>query len=206
MLPSGHPNRRPQRASISWLTQGFSICCLRFMSGVAASHAGLASGWRATPLPRGGRTLWIASKGFRLHNRSPFPGLFLTQGCSQPTKHAPKWAAPIPTRPKSHNHCEAVLRRTLNCMVPMVARKRTNGRCRVQVCAMTNTAASIRACIARQCHDLECSHRPPIISGSGSARLGAALAYSVFSMGPLMLIMTSVAGLFFGTPGIAFRP
>ena len=32
-----------------------------------------------------------------------------------------------------------------------------------------------------------------------SARLGAALAYySVFSMGPLLLIVTSVAGLFFG--------
>ena len=27
----------------------------------------LASGWRAAPLPGGGRTLWIASKGFRLH-------------------------------------------------------------------------------------------------------------------------------------------
>jgi membrane protein len=32
------------------------------------------------------------------------------------------------------------------------------------------------------------------------ARLGAALAYySVFSLGPLLLIVVSVAGLFFGT-------
>jgi hypothetical protein len=30
-------------------------------------------------------------------------------GCSQPTKPAPKWAAPIPSRPKSHNHCDEVL-------------------------------------------------------------------------------------------------
>jgi DDE superfamily endonuclease len=30
-------------------------------------------------------------------------------GCSQPTKPAPKWAAPIPSQPKSHNHCDKVL-------------------------------------------------------------------------------------------------
>src|SRR6266852_1540389 len=30
-------------------------------------------------------------------------------GCSQPTKPAPKWAAPIPSCPKSHNHCGEVL-------------------------------------------------------------------------------------------------
>ena len=53
---------------ISRLTQGLSIRCLRFTSGVTATHARLASGWRAAPLPGGGRTLWIASKGFRLHS------------------------------------------------------------------------------------------------------------------------------------------
>ena len=57
---------------ISRLTQGFSIRCLRFTSDVAVSHARLASGWRAAPLPGGGRTLWITSKGFRLHLHSPF--------------------------------------------------------------------------------------------------------------------------------------
>ncbi len=57
---------------ISRLTQGFSIRCLRFTSDVAAAHARLASGWRAAPLPGGGRTLWIASKGFRLHCLPPF--------------------------------------------------------------------------------------------------------------------------------------
>src|SRR5437764_928067 len=30
-------------------------------------------------------------------------------GCSQPTKPAPKWAAHIPSHPKSHNHCGEVL-------------------------------------------------------------------------------------------------
>src|SRR4030081_2492860 len=30
-------------------------------------------------------------------------------GCSQPTKLAPKWATHIPTRRKSHNHCAEVL-------------------------------------------------------------------------------------------------
>jgi membrane protein len=46
-----------------------------------------------------------------------------------------------------------------------------------------------------------------------SARLGAALAYySVFSMGPLLLIVTSIAGLFFGADAVRgsltaqFRP
>ena len=57
---------------ISRLTQGFSIRCLRFTSGVAAAHAKLASGWRAAPLPGGGRTLWIASKGFRSTSHPPF--------------------------------------------------------------------------------------------------------------------------------------
>ena len=57
----------PNGYIISRLTQGFIIRCLRFTSDVAATHAELASGWRAAPLPGGGRTLWIASKGFRLH-------------------------------------------------------------------------------------------------------------------------------------------
>jgi hypothetical protein len=34
-----------------------------------------------------------------------------SNGCSQPTKPAPKWATPIPTHPKSHNHCVEVLSR-----------------------------------------------------------------------------------------------
>jgi transposase len=32
-----------------------------------------------------------------------------SNGCSQPPKPAPKWAVPIPTRSKSHNHCAGVL-------------------------------------------------------------------------------------------------
>ena len=56
---------------ISRLTQGVNIRCLRFTSDVAVAHARLASGWRAAPLPGGRRTLWIASKGFRLHHRPP---------------------------------------------------------------------------------------------------------------------------------------
>src|ERR1700720_2325861 len=32
-----------------------------------------------------------------------------SNGCSQPKKPAPKWAAPTPSRPKSHNHCAKVL-------------------------------------------------------------------------------------------------
>src|SRR5208337_825182 len=68
------------KKEISRLTQGFSIHCLRFKSDVAATHARLASGWRAAPLPGGRRTLWIASKGFRLHSRPPFQGLARLRG------------------------------------------------------------------------------------------------------------------------------
>ena len=32
-----------------------------------------------------------------------------SNGCPQPPKPAPKWAVPIPTRSKSHNHCAEVL-------------------------------------------------------------------------------------------------
>jgi hypothetical protein len=58
--------------NISGLLQGLSIRCLRFTSDIAVPHARLVSGWRATPLPGGSRTLWTASKGFRLHFHSPF--------------------------------------------------------------------------------------------------------------------------------------
>jgi hypothetical protein len=70
---------------ISRLTQGFSIRCLRFTSDVAVPRARLASGWRAAPLPGGGRTLWIASKGFRIYIPFSFPGLSLSQGSSTPS-------------------------------------------------------------------------------------------------------------------------
>jgi len=32
-----------------------------------------------------------------------------SNGCSQPTKPAPKWVAPIQSHPKNHNHCAEVL-------------------------------------------------------------------------------------------------
>ncbi len=80
MLPPAWQNQRPQRGkkNIEADSQGFSIRCLRFTTGVAAAHARLASGWRAAPLPGGTRTLRITPKGFRSHP-SPFPGLVLSQ-------------------------------------------------------------------------------------------------------------------------------
>ena len=51
-------------------------------------------------------------------NDSAMPPGPASNGCSQPKKPAPKWAAPTPSRrpsaspkPKSHNHCAAVLAR-----------------------------------------------------------------------------------------------
>ena len=70
--PPASKHRRPQRKIISRLTQGFSIRCLRFKSSVAATPARLASGWRAAPLPGGGRTLWTAAKSFRPYRLPPF--------------------------------------------------------------------------------------------------------------------------------------
>src|ERR1700746_1991360 len=64
---------------ISRLTQGFGTCCPPYTGSAAAAHARLASGWRAAPLPGGGRTLWITSKGFRLTCPPPFQDLILTQ-------------------------------------------------------------------------------------------------------------------------------
>src|SRR4051794_35288390 len=55
-LPALLPICKPARAK---RTVPFSFRCLRFASDVAASHARLASGWRAAPLLGGGRTLWI---------------------------------------------------------------------------------------------------------------------------------------------------
>ena len=96
---------------ISRLTQGFSFRCLRFASDVAASRAKLASGWRAAPLPGGSRTLWIASKGFRLHPSS-FPGLRLSQGSSTPSAHSPaqRPCSPILSR---YTHRVAISNRRL---------------------------------------------------------------------------------------------
>src|ERR1700682_4382105 len=42
-------------------------------------------------------------------NNTAAPPAPTSNGCSQPKKPAPKWAAPIPSRPKSHNHCAEVL-------------------------------------------------------------------------------------------------
>jgi hypothetical protein len=41
--------------------------------------------------------------------RNETPPALASNGCSQPKKPAPKWAGPIPSRPKSHNHCAEVL-------------------------------------------------------------------------------------------------
>src|SRR5271166_6650436 len=73
--PGFHKPKASADRKISRLTQGFSIRCLRFTSDVAATHARLASGWRAAPLPGGRRTLWTAAKGFRSHFRPPFQDL-----------------------------------------------------------------------------------------------------------------------------------
>src|SRR5258708_8647432 len=42
-------------------------------------------------------------------NDNETPPAPASNGCSQPTKPEPKWAEPILSHPKSHNHCDEVL-------------------------------------------------------------------------------------------------
>ena len=55
---------------ISRLPQGFSARCLRFTNAVAAARAGLASGWRAPPLPGRASNPLGRFERFQVH-RSP---------------------------------------------------------------------------------------------------------------------------------------
>src|SRR5258707_12779163 len=45
----------------------------------------------------------------QLGNGSEMPPAPASNGCSQPTKPAPKWVTHTPTHRKSHNHCAEVL-------------------------------------------------------------------------------------------------
>src|SRR6266702_6150997 len=57
---------------------------------------------------------WLIPSQFRMGKSSGATRIWMlraTPGCSQPTKPAPKWAGPIPSHPKSHNHCDEVLAR-----------------------------------------------------------------------------------------------
>src|SRR6266481_6846816 len=57
-----------------------------------------------------GSTTPTASSVKSPHGRSnETPPALASNGCSQPTRLAPKWAGPILSRPKSHNHCAEVL-------------------------------------------------------------------------------------------------
>ena len=67
MLPSVNPGRRPQRVHNLEANTGPQHPLSTLHERRCRPRARLTSGWRAAPLPGGGRTLWIASKGFRLH-------------------------------------------------------------------------------------------------------------------------------------------
>src|ERR1700675_1166047 len=64
-----------------------------------------------------------ASSAKSPHGRSnePPPAL-ASNGCSQPTRPAPKWAAPILSPPKSHNHGAEVLGRDGDVLLGLTAR------------------------------------------------------------------------------------
>ena len=63
---------------ISGLSRGFSTCCLRFKSGVATTHAKLASGWLAR-LYREGVEPSGSLRKVSDHISSSLPGLILAQ-------------------------------------------------------------------------------------------------------------------------------
>src|SRR5712672_3248741 len=57
-----------------------------------------------------GSTIPTASSAKSPHGRSnEMPPALASNGCSQSTRPAPKWAGPILSRPKSHNHWAEVL-------------------------------------------------------------------------------------------------
>ena len=68
------------------------------------SACSVASAWTAESTTRTGS----AAKSTPGNNNETPPEP-VSIGCSQPTKPAPKWAAPIPSHPKSQNHCDEVL-------------------------------------------------------------------------------------------------
>jgi hypothetical protein len=79
VLPPLPIRRRLRRLQISGLTRSFSTHCLRFTNGVAAAHARLVSGWRATPFPGGLRSLRTATRGFSFSCSSSSSPALLTQ-------------------------------------------------------------------------------------------------------------------------------
>ena len=83
----------PKHASWLNMSKSRSACCA-------------VSAWIAES------TTPTASSAKSPHGRSnETPPALASNGCSQPTRPAPKWAAPILSRPKSHNHGAEVLAR-----------------------------------------------------------------------------------------------
>ena len=86
VLPPDPKSRRPQREENIEANVGLQYPLSTLHERRRRPHARLASGWRAAPLPGGCRTLWIASKGFRLHPSS-FPGFILSQFGRRPSRN-----------------------------------------------------------------------------------------------------------------------
>ncbi len=63
-----------------------------------------ASAWIA-----GSTTLSDCAAKSPPRNDNEMPPAPASNGCSQQTRLAPKWQAPIPPLPKSHNHCDEIL-------------------------------------------------------------------------------------------------
>ena len=79
MLPPRFPRRRLQRLmNFGAQSRGFGTCCLRFTSGVATTHAKLASG-RLARLYREGVEPSGSLQKVSVHISSPFSGLVLAQ-------------------------------------------------------------------------------------------------------------------------------
>jgi hypothetical protein len=63
--------------------RSFSTCCPTLRVSRCRSHARLASGWPARPLPGGSRTRWTAARGFSSCSRpSPSPALLTLAQCA----------------------------------------------------------------------------------------------------------------------------
>src|ERR1700719_397258 len=97
MLPPLYAQRRLRALAdfgADW--RSFGTCCPTLRVSHCCSHARLASGWPARPLPGGSRTLWIAACGFSSYRRSsPPPALLTLPDCAAPPPRQDAKAVPL---------------------------------------------------------------------------------------------------------------
>ena len=102
------------------------------------------------------------------------PPAHASNRCSQQTRPAPKWAAPIPPLPKSHNHCAEPLVLLTNGQLTVHAR----------IDATEEISVSLALVPLAECPDLS----------------SAVLRYAIRTKEVLLLSDAATVGIFTGDP------